>query len=203
MKRLTLVGALVIASICATPRRAFAEDEPADEGERRVGVGIEGFFVLPVGNFGDATGPLGGPLTRFGYRVLLPLELSLRVGYFFALSKDRGGGVSTRYDLLPIWVEARLFLQNAYQGLYGALSGGMNIYLPTITPPVPGPEGDRLTELRRRFGAAGGLGYVVSARLPVDFRLQIMFPNLIGQSDDLKEKTDCGVSLSGGYTLQF
>ena len=79
----------------------------------------------------------------------------------------------------------------------------MNLYLPTVTPAIAGPAGDQVTAARQRFGANIGAGYVISSSLPIDVRVQLVMPNLLGQDKKLKESTNFGVSLCGGYTVQF
>lgn len=186
-----------------TPLPGAPSDPSTNEADKRIGVGIDGMFLLPLGNYADQTGPLVGPVLRFGYRFVPRLETSIRAGYLFAIAKDQGNGVRTSLDLMPIWLELRLFLTNAFIGPYVSAAFGMNMYLPLVEPPLPGPQGDKITELRRRFGANLGFGYVVSSSFPIDVRAQLIMPNLIGQDAALKEKTHIGVSLGIGYTLQF
>ena len=142
-------------------------------------------------------------MLRFGYRFVPWIETSLCGGYLFAVPKDQGKGVQTSLDLMPIWLEFRVFFAQVFVGPYAALDAGINMYLPLVKPPIPGPEGDKVTEARRRFGANFGFGYVISSSFPIDVRAQLVMPNLIGQKAALKEKTDVGVSLGIGYTLQF
>ncbi len=186
-----------------TPLPGSPSDPSTNEADKRIGVGIDGMFVFPVGNFGDQTGPLVGPVLRFGYRFVPWLETSVRAGYLFAIAKEQGNGSRTTLDLMPIWVELRAFLADTFVGPYAAVAAGMNMYLPLVDPPIAGPAGDKVTELRRRFGASFGLGYVLSSSWPIDVRAQLIMPNLSGKDDALKEKTHLGVSLGVGYTLQF
>jgi hypothetical protein len=186
-----------------TPVPGSPADPSTNEADKRIGLGIDAVFLFPFGELADATGVLVGPLVRFGYRVLPSLETSLRAGYLFAYTKDQPGGVRTKLDLLPVWIEARWFIIEQFTGPYAAIAGGLNMYLPTIEPPIPGPAGDRVTELRVRGGVNVGAGFVLSASLPIDLRAQILLPNLIGRDDALKEMTHFGVSLSVGYTFQF
>lgn len=186
-----------------TPLPGAPSDPSTNEADKRIGVGIDGMFLVPLGNYGDQTGPLVGPVLRFGYRFIPWLETSVRAGYLFAIAKDQGKGVRTSLDLMPIWLEVRAFLASPFVGPYVAVNFGMNMYLPLVQPPLPGPEGDKVTQLRRRFGANLGVGYVVSSSFPIDVRAQLVVLNLLGQDAALKEKTDIGVSLGIGYTLQF
>ena len=186
-----------------TPAPGAPSDPTTNEADKRIGVGIDGMLVAPVGDFANATGWLAGPVLRFGYRVLPTLEISVRAGYLFAASKDQGAGVVSKLDILPVWLEARWLFLNPFKGPYVAVSGGVNMYVPTVTPPVPGERGDVITATRNRVGANFGAGYIVSASLPIDVRAQLMLLNLIGQDQRLNETEDIGVALTVGYTLQF
>lgn len=186
-----------------TPAPGAPSDPSTNEADKRVGVGIDAVVVLPVGDFATSTGALGGPLVRFGYRVVAGFELSMRAGYLFAASKGQGNGVVSKLDILPLWLEARWLFLRPFSGPYGAVSGGVNIYVPTVTPPIPGPDGDRVTETRRRLGASFGAGYILSDDLPIDLRAQVMMFNLIGQDERLQETEDIGLALTVGYTFQF
>ena len=185
------------------PAPGAPSDPSTNEADKRIGVGIDALFVLPVGNFSNGTGPLAGPVLRFGYRVIPVLEIALRAGYLFATKKTVGPGVLGKVDILPLWLGARFFVWKPFVGPYLAGEAGMNTHLPTLDPSPAGAGGEKLTELRRRFGANLGGGYVVSQDLPIDLRLQILLLNLIGQEDALEESLNIGVSLSAGYTFQF
>lgn len=186
-----------------TPAPGAPSDPTTNEADKRIGVGIDAVFVWPVGDFANSTGALGGPLLRFGYRVVPTIELSVRAGYLFAVSKDQGGGVVSKLDVLPVWLEARWLFLNPFSGPYATLSGGVNMYVPTVTPPIPGARGDLVTATRNRLGANAGAGYILSKDLPIDLRAQVMLFNLIGQDERLNETEDIGVAFTAGYTLQF
>lgn len=186
-----------------TPAPGAPADPSTNDADKRIGVGINAVFLIPVGAFADATGPSVGPVVHFGYRVIPALELAMRAGYLFAASKDQGAGVVGRLDILPVWLFARFFVLNPYVGPYVAADVGANLYLPTREPQLPAPFGDAVTEGRWRFGANVGAGYVLSVSLPVDLRAQLMMPNLGRKEDKLNEKNHVGIGLSVGYTLQF
>lgn len=186
-----------------TPAPGAPADPSTNEADKRIGIGMDLTLLIPVGALADATGPSLGPVVRFGYRVFPALEVAMRAGYLFAASKSQGGGVVARFDVLPVWLFARLFLLNPFVGPYVAADLGMNLYLPLREPPLPGPAGDAITEGRWRFGANVGAGYLISTSFPFDLRAQLLMLNLGGQHDKLNEKTHLGIGFSAGYTLQF
>lgn len=189
-----------------TPGVEPAPGAPADpttnETGKRIGVGVDALLVVPVGELADITGPIAGPVLRFGYRVIPLLEIAVRGGYLFGTKKTKDG-VLSKVDILPLWVGARLFMYKPFVGPYATLEGGMNSLLPTLDPPPTTASADEATKLRRRFGGNIGLGWLFSENLPIDVRAQVMLLNLIGKSESLGERTNVGVSLGAGYTLQF
>lgn len=186
-----------------TPAPGSPADPSTNEADKRIGVGIDLVFIIPLGAFDRQTGLPIGPVVRFGYRVLPPLEVSMRAGYLFALAKDQQAGVVAKLDILPVWLSVRYFLLRPFVGPYVAADVGANLYLPAVEPPPPGAAGDMVTEGRWRFGANFGAGYVVSDSLPIDFRAQLVLPNLVGKDSNLGEKTHVGIGGGVGYTLQF
>lgn len=181
-------------------------DASTDEADKKIGLGLDLQFMLPLGDLSDATGPLIGPLFRFGYRVIPPLELTGRIGYLFGLGKDQGAGlggkISSSVSDIPIWVGARYFFMEPYAGLYGAAEIGANIVKVHYSPDLPSsPLTDELTKARTRFGFNLGVGYVISKDLPIDIRAQFTDLNLIGT--DTGEKALTAIGLSVGYTFQF
>jgi hypothetical protein len=184
------------------PAPGAPTDPTTNETGKRIGVGVDALLVAPVSDFGDLTGPIAGPVLRFGYRVIPLLEIAIRGGYLFGTKKTTDG-ILTKVDILPLWLGARLFMWKPFVGPYVTLEGGMNSLLPTVDPAPTTVAAEKRTELRRRFGGNMGFGYLLSENLPIDLRAQVMLLNLIGQSADLEETINVGVSLGAGYTLQF
>lgn len=184
------------------PAPGSPADPTTNETGKRIGVGVDALFVYPIAELGELTGPLGGPVVRFGYRVIPRLELALRAGYLFG-STRRVAGADVKVDILPLWLGARFFPWRPFKGPYAALEGGMNSILPDISPPPTTRTAERFVELRRRFGGNVGVGWLFSEKLPIDLRFQVMFLNLIGTSEDLNEGRNVAMSLGAGYTLQF
>ncbi len=98
MRKILAMAGIALTSMLFTGS-AFAQTTPApgaptdahtDEADKKIGIGVEGQFMLPLGDFSDGTGPQIGPLVRFGYRVTPPLELTARTGYLFGLSTTAG-----------------------------------------------------------------------------------------------------------------
>jgi hypothetical protein len=216
MREILAIAGVVLTSMLFTGS-AFAQNAPppspnaapgaptdasTNEDDKKIGIGIDAQFMLPTGDLSDATGPFIGPLVRFGYRVMPPLEVTARIGYLFGLGKDQGAGVSTSFSDIPIWLGARYFFMEPYAGLYGAAEIGANVLKPHYSPDLPSsPLTDELTKSRTRFGFNLGVGYVISKDLPIDFRLQLTHLNLIGT--ETGEKASIAIGLSVGYTFQF
>jgi len=184
------------------PPPAPGASEPAASGDddKKIGIGVEGQFMLPLGDFSDGTGPQIGPLVRFGYRVIPALELTARTGYLFGLSKDQGVGVSTSVSNIPLWLGARYFFMEPYAGLYGAAELAINLMTVHSTVTVLGQDASASTGLTRE-GFNLGVGYVISKELPIDIRAQFSMLNLLGK--ETGETTFIALGLSAGYTFQF
>ena len=184
------------------PAPGAPTDPTTNETGKRVGVGVDALLVAPVSDFRDLTGPIAGPVLRFGYRVIPLLEIAVRGGYLFGTKKTTDG-VLTKVDILPLWLGARLFMWKPFVGPYVTLEAGMNSLLPSVDPAPTTLAAEKRSELRRRFGGNMGFGYLFSENLPFDLRAQLMLLNLIGQSSDVQETINVGLSLGAGYTLQF
>jgi hypothetical protein len=184
-----------------TPAPAAPTDASTNEADKKIGIGIEAQFMLPLGDFGKATGPQIGPLVRFGYRVMPPLELTIRTGYLFGLGKTpegapAGADISTSVSNIPIWVGARYFFMEPYAGLYGTAELAINLM--TASTSVLGQSAS--TGITRE-GFNLGAGYVISKDLPIDIRAQFSMLNLLGK--ETNETTFIAIGLSAGYTFQF
>ncbi len=216
-KFLAVAGVLTSVVVTGT---AFAQEEttaapeatttaapaaaPADAAEKKIGVGADVMFVLPLGDFADASGPQIGAVARVGYRVMPALELTGRVGYLHGLSKEQSFSVlgttitsKTSISNIPIWVGARYFFMQPTSGLYGAAEIGANML--SAKAEVGGQSSSSDTETR--FGFNVGAGYVISESLPIDIRAQFMHHNLLGTEDG--EKSMLGLGFSVGYTAMF
>ncbi len=209
MRKILAMAGIALTSMLFTGS-AFAQTTPApgaptdahtDEADKKIGIGVEGQFMLPLGDFSDGTGPQIGPLVRFGYRVTPPLELTARTGYLFGLSKDLAGtGISTSVSNIPIWLGARYFFMEPYAGLYGAAELALNLMSVHASTTVLGQSVSQSTGLTRE-GFNIGAGYVISKDLPIDIRAQFSMLNLLGK--ETGEKTFFAIGLSAGYTFQF
>lgn len=195
----TLAGGVAFAQDEAPPAGEPAAPPPAttdaDDG-KKMGIGGDLAFHLPLGDYADATGPQIGPLVRFGYRVIPALEVTGRVGYLFGLKKELGPGVDASQSLLPIWAGARYFFLDPYSGPYAGAELGLNILMSSVTG---GPF--EASDTTTRFGFTVGGGYVISKDLPIDIRAQFNYLNLLGTKSG--EKAAFGLQFSAGYTYQF
>jgi hypothetical protein len=198
MARFWLTSAIVASTLTLAGGALAGEAAP----EKKLSVGGDLQFVLPVGDFSDATGPLIGPVVRVGYRVAPAAEVTGRIGFLYGISKsetvDTGlGTVSVSYGVndIPVWIGGRYFFMQPDAGLYGAAEVGLNVLKGHADG--GGTSGNSQT----RFGFDVGVGYVISPELPIDFRLQFTHFNLLGT--ETGEKSLFGLGLSAGYTASF
>ena len=91
------------------PAPGAPTDPSTNEADKRIGVGLDALFLLPIGDFADVSGVIAGPVVRFGYRVIPRLEIALRAGYLFGTTKTQNG-VHTNVDILPLWLGAHLLI---------------------------------------------------------------------------------------------
>lgn len=181
------------AAPAPAPAAAPANDSVVDD--KKMTLGIDAQFMLPVGDLADATGPQIGPLVRFGYRVIPALELTGRVGYLFGLSKDVGPFKSSLSNI-PIWVGARYFFMDAPAGFYGAAELAINLMSAKVEA-----GGQSASKSVTREGINLGVGYVISKELPIDIRAQFSLLNLLGKETNETSFTAIGVSV--GYSFFF
>lgn len=198
MRRMTTIAAVVAAGVAVT---GTARADGIDD--KKITVGADAQFVIPVGDMSNATGPQIGVLVRGGYRVIPPLEITARIGYLAGLSKSQtSGGVTTSESIsnIPIWVGARYFLMNAPAGPYGAAEIGVNAMTGHESGTISGVSESASNGITRE-GFNLGVGYVLSPDLPIDVRVQFSDFNLLGQQSG--EKTFLGIGISAGYSFFF
>ncbi|WP_394839768.1 porin family protein [Pendulispora rubella] len=200
MRKALVAAVLSAATLFSVP--ALAADT-----EKKIGVGGDAMFVIPVGDFSDITGIQFGLLGRGGYRVLPQLEITGRIGYIHGFKKEfpnTGGNVKSGVSVIPVWAGARWFFfsDNPLAGPYAGGELGLNFI---STHPDPG-DGDSYT----RFGFNAFGGYVISPELPIDIRGQFLYYNLIGKDSrdlpggsSITENTALGFGISVGYTYQL
>lgn len=126
MKKLVLTGLLI-----AAPAVAFAEGEPATpaEGEaatppvettgeatppaadpamgepmKKMTVGADLAFVLPLGDYADGASAAFGALGRFEFAATPAISVTARLGFVYNLLKDVPEGVSASLIFIPIMV---------------------------------------------------------------------------------------------------
>jgi hypothetical protein len=219
MRKILAAAAVALTSLMFTGS-AFAQGAPpppppggaaphaaADSGdEKKIGVGGDLQFVLPLGDFADASGPLVGPILRVGYRVMPPLEIVAKAGFLFGLTKSVGLG-DYGVNIIPISGGARYFFMDPNAGVYAGGDLVLNIIMPKAS--VNGTSVDGLKN-QTRIGLNLGAGYVISKELPIDIRAQFMLMNLLLKEDatvapgiTASEKTIFGLGVSVGYTASF
>lgn len=93
----------------AAPAPAPAPAPVVPVSGKKMLLGVDLAFQLPVGNFSDETGIGLGALVRYEYKLIPKLNLTGRIGYIYSLKKDQGG-LKFSVDNIPIWVGAKYFL---------------------------------------------------------------------------------------------
>jgi Outer membrane protein beta-barrel domain len=193
-------GGAAAAAAPAAPAAPAAAADGEDDG-KKIGLGGDLLFTLPIGDMADGTGPLIGLSIRAGYYVMPAFEAYLRAGYQMGLKKEQGAiagnTLSTGINNIPIMLGGRYFFMQPYAGLYGNLEIGMNMLTPTAEAGGTSASGDSLT----RFGANIGAGYVISKDLPINIGAQLSLLNLLGTESG--EKTLMGINVLAGYEARF
>jgi hypothetical protein len=196
---LSIVSAVGIALVSAEARAEGLDD-------KKIVLGGDLQFVLPVGDMADVTGPQIGPLVRGGYRVTPALEVTGRLGYLFGINKSTTASagttsvtLNTNISNVPLWLGARYYFMNAPAGAYGDAELAFNFM--SLNASLSG-GGISVPGASRGFTRVGfnlGGGYVISPELPIDIRAQLSLFNLLGT--DSGEKTFIGIGLSAGYSF--
>lgn len=157
MKRLLLAGLLVVMLAPAAQAEGIG-----------ITIGVEGAFVLPMGDWGDVTGIGFGGMAKGAYSLNESMSLSLRVGYIYHLETDLAGAdVST--SELPILVGFRYTMPF---GLYGDLSLG----LVNLGASVNGHSDSEM-----KFGLLAGAGFTM---IGLNFSVNFFAPSL-GDVDEV------------------
>jgi hypothetical protein len=197
-------GALAASAVVLAANTARADGSMDD---KKITVGGDLQFIIPVGDMSNGTGPQIGPLVRAGYRVIPPLEITARLGYLWGFNKSTSAGgitVNNNVSNFPIWVGARYFFMDAPAGLYGAAELALNIMSDNFsqTGNVAGNNlGTSGSTGATREGFNLGVGYVISPDLPIDIRAQFSYFNLLGTNSG--ENALFGIGLSAGYSFFF
>ena len=208
MRKILALSGVVLTSLLftgsafaqgAAPAPAAGGTAPANDSassdDKKMTLGIDAQFMLPIGDLADASGPQIGPLVRFGYRVIPALELTGRVGYLFGLSKDQGLFKSSVSNI-PIWIGARYFFMDAPAGFYGAAELAVNLMSAKVEA-----GGQSASTSITREGINLGVGYVISKELPIDLRAQFSLLNLLGK--ETNETSFTAIGISAGYSFFF
>jgi hypothetical protein len=176
--RKVLASLAILVALCSVSAPASAEVN--------LRAGVDGAFILPVGNWGDITGMGFGALGKFEYAVMPELTTTFRIGYLFHLKKN---DFSTAE--LPIMFGAKYFFLGDYKvgGLYGALELGLTRLTATASF-----MGTSISSSSFKFGTTIGAGYEWSG---FDFRAQLYGPSLGDFADFM------GVLVTVGYTWDF
>lgn len=191
------LGLFVFSAALSFAGASHASDTPD---EARLAVGGDVHLLVPIGEFARGNAPMLGPLLRVGYRVVPPLEITLRGGYLFGFGKQQGN-VTTNFSILPIWVGLRYFVMEPGVGPYGTAEVGANYGRGRAEGTVLGHVIDDESD-ESRFGFNAGAGYVLSRALPIDLRAQFTYLNVVGRKTDA-EQAAFALGFSAGYTASF
>jgi len=176
--RKVLASLAILVALCSVSAPASAEVN--------LRAGVDGAFILPVGNWGDASGMGFGGLGKFDYVVMKDLVTTFRIGYLFHLEKN---SLSTKE--LPIMFGAKYFFLG--DSKEGGLYGGLELGLTRLTVKVS-VMGFSAEASEFKFGTTIGAGYEWSG---FDFRAQLYAPSL-GDFGDFM-----GVLATVGYNWDF
>lgn len=167
----------------------------AEDSGKKIIVGGDILFTLPLGDLADATGPLVGASVRAGYYLMPQFEGFVRVGYQLGLSKTTGK-VKTSINNIPVYLGGRYFFMEPGTGLYGQVEVGANLLESTVDL-----GGASLSSSTTRFGFNAGAGYVISKELPLNIGAQLNYLNLLGT--EAGEKSAIGATVQVGYAARF
>ena len=157
MKKLLLAGLLAVTLVPAAQADGLG-----------LTIGVEGAFVLPVGDWGDATGVGFGGMAKGAFNFTDEMSASFRIGYLYHLSKDVAG-VDYSTSELPILVGFRY--QTAL-GLYGDLALGMVNC---------GASAGDISDSEMKFGMLVGVGFNI---MSLNFSANFFAPDL-GHVDEV------------------
>ena len=95
MRLLSTTAALLIALSLG-----WASNASAQSSDTKIEASVEGAFVLPLGDWADASGPGLGVIARADIQLQAKLKASARVGYVFHIPKDQNGVDTSTSELL-------------------------------------------------------------------------------------------------------
>lgn len=151
---------VALAVLVATPALAQQSQPrnlpiPGVAQEPQVRFGVDGGFLLPLGDLADATGPAIGVLGRFEYPVALNATVTARAGYLHGLSESTGD-FSFSVSHVPILGGFKFFpSQRPLQqgGLYLGAEFGPNLVIARASDSI---ASDSDSEFRFAFGLGAG-----------------------------------------------
>lgn len=187
MRKLIALGSILTTSLISTA--ALAQDSA--QGDTPAAIGADLAFILPLGDFSDATGPLLGPLLKLEYLVAPGVEVTGRIGYLYGFSKEINipfaGKITHGMSDIPIWAGARYFFNGTREGAYAGGEFGLNIL--SFRAEAGGVSN---SDTETKFGINLGGGYKIG---DIDLRAQLQFLDLGHMGDSM------GLGLSAGYSF--
>lgn len=124
-------------------------------------VGADLAFMMPLGNFGDATGPMFGALLKLEYPVSPSLGVTGRAGFLFGLEKETGP-VKTSISDVPLWAGVKYYVMAPRDGLWLGAELGLNYFMVSATTTFLGQEVE-VSDSEAKFGAGARAGYRIGA----------------------------------------
>ena len=186
MKKLVLAVVFAAGALGMGATGALAQE--AEPAQAKMRLGAEGAFVLPIGDWADASGIGIGVMGRLDYMVTPKLAVTGHPGYIFHLGKEvEGTGIELSTTELLITGGVRYFVTPE---LSVGAETGFNIW--TVKASA---DGESDSESENRVPLLLGGGYTSPAGLTVSGYLIV--PNLLMTEDD--EDTQMGVMLTVGY----
>jgi len=171
------------ADTAAAPAPAPEAAPAAAAGGTKITIGADGAFHLPLGTLADGSGMGVGALVRGEYSVIPNLNVTLRTGYIFGLSKDIAGAKAS-ISWIPIWVGGKYFINDM---IFAGLELGMNMLKSKVEI-----GGASLTGSDNKIGANVGAGVLLSG---LELRAQLEILDT-GHSGDTM-----GLMLNVGYNF--
>jgi hypothetical protein len=184
MRRLLTAFAILCLSTAAYAQEPAAPAAAA----KKITIGADVAFVLPLGDWGDATSIGIGILARAEYAINPKLALVGMPGYIFHLSKsvDAGAGsVDMSTTEIPIFLGARYLVTPQ---IFATAMTGLNFCWATM--------GDSSSDTQTRIPLYIGGGYKMGK---IEFGAAFILPNLLLQDDG--EKTQMGILAHVGYDI--
>lgn len=152
------------AAVALSTATAFAQEAgPASSGgDMPLAMGADLAFMLPMGDFGDASGPLLGAMFKLEHALSPNLGFTGRIGYLFGLEKEPAPGLKSSITDVPIWAGIKYYVSAPRDGFWVGAEAGLNYLTATAKGNVLGVEFEA-SDSEMKFGAGARAGYRLGA----------------------------------------